>query len=244
MFAALQSEEAAQLYARLGIPQEQILVSGNVKYDALNEHPVCTLTNTRPLAAWQGAPLLVAGSTHPAEETMLLRAANDILKTGTKIVFAPRHLERREEIRRTLEQSGLRFVMLSEQLPPKDTVIVCADVMGQLGYLYSLAALTFVGGSVVARGAHNLLEPAILGKTVLFGKYFFNTPDTAQALLESGGGILVSETNFKERILRLLNDPQELENTGDKARQTALRFKGATDKIMQRVTNYEQRKTA
>ncbi|MBR5151497.1 MAG: hypothetical protein IKW71_01540, partial [Elusimicrobiaceae bacterium] len=75
------------------------------------------------------------------------------------------------------------------------------------------------------------------------GKYFYNTPDTARALLESGGGVLVNEFNFKQTIVRLLADPAQLDNMNQKARQTALSFKGATDKIRGVVENYEHRKT-
>ena len=93
------------------------------------------------------------------------------------------------------------------------------------------------------RGAHNLLEPAILGKMVLFGKYFYNTPDTARALLENGGGVLVNEINFKETVLRLMADPEQRDNMNQKARLTALSFKGATDKIRSLVEHYEHTTT-
>ncbi len=245
-FAALQNQEAARLYQNLGLEAAHIHVCGNVKYDTLSDKPA-KLPQVHQLIAdlgWQGSPIFVLGSTHPAEETMLLRAAADILKTGTKIIFAPRHLERKAEIARTLQQSGLHFAFLSQPPFDKNTEVLCADALGWLQSLYACATVTFVGGSVVPKGAHNLLEPAILGKTVLFGKYFFNTPDTANALLTSGGGVLVNQTNFKETVLRLLADPEQLENMDDKARQTALKFKGATERIMGVITTYEQHETA
>ena len=115
--------------------------------------------------------------------------------------------------------------------------------MGFLQSLYACASLAFVGGSIAPRGAHNLLEPAILEKTVLFGKSFYNTPDTAHALLSSGGGVLVDENNFKSTVLRLCKDSAGLENMAAKARQTALSFKGATQKIMGAVKDYERKTT-
>ena len=172
---------------------------------------------------------------------MLFRSAPDIIKTGAKIIFAPRHLERKPEIETALRQSGLHYGFISTGKFDKNTDILCADVMGLLQSLYACASLTFVGGSVVPRGAHNLLEPAILSKTVLFGRYFYNAPLTAQSLLESGGGVLVNETNFKETVLRLLADPAQLENMSEKARKTALSFKGATNRIMEVVNNYERK---
>ncbi len=244
-FAALQTKDAAARYASLGLDENKIFVCGNVKYDTLNDHPARTAQVNQILTdlGWGGSPILVCGSTHPTEETMLLRAAPDLIKKGIKIIFAPRHLERKAEIEVALRQSGLHYAFVSQGKLEKGTDILCADVMGLLQSLYACAALTFVGGSVEPRGAHNLLEPAILSKTVLFGKYFYNAPLTAQALLESAGGVLVDESNFKQTVLRLLADPAQLENMSEKARKAALSFKGATDKIMEVVQNYE-RKTA
>lgn len=243
-FAAVQSKDAVKRYERLGIAPEKIHLCGNVKYDTLSDTPG-KVDQVRQLLGQLGwtSPILVLGSTHPQEETMLFRAAPDLLKTGTKIIFAPRHLERKSEIEHTLRQNGLHYAFMSQESFDKNTDILCADTMGMLQSLYACATLTFVGGSVAPRGAHNLLEPAILGKTVLFGKYFYNTPDTARALLERGGGVLVNETNFKETVLRLLADPEQLDNMNQKARQTALSFKGATQKIRELIENYEHRKT-
>lgn len=242
-FAALQTQEAACLYEKLGMDKTKIFVCGNVKYDTLNDNPgkVGEVEKMLTSLGWNGRQILVLGSTHPAEETMLFRAAPDIIKTGAKIIFAPRHLERKPEIETALRQSGLHYGFISTGKFDKNTDILCADVMGLLQSLYACASLTFVGGSVVPRGAHNLLEPAILSKTVLFGRYFYNAPLTAQSLLESGGGVLVNETNFKETVLRLLADPAQLENMSEKARKTALSFKGATNRIMEVVNNYERK---
>lgn len=242
-FAALQTQEAACHYEKLGMDKTKIFVCGNVKYDTLNDNPAKVGEVEKMLTSlgWNGRKILVLGSTHPAEETMLFRSAPDIIKTGAKIIFAPRHLERKPEIETALRQSGLHYGFISTGKFDKNTDILCADVMGLLQSLYACASLTFVGGSVVPRGAHNLLEPAILSKTVLFGRYFYNAPLTAQSLLENGGGVLVNETNFKETVLRLLADPAQLENMSEKARKTALSFKGATNRIMEVVNNYERK---
>ncbi len=244
-FAALQNKEAAERYEKLGIAASKIHICGNVKYDTLSDTPT-HLDQVQKLLeelGWQGKPIFVLGSTHPAEEVLLLRTAPDILKTGTKIIFAPRHLERKPEIEQALRQSGLHFAFTSQGAFDKNIDVLCVDKMGLLLSLYAFATLTFVGGSIAPRGAHNLLEPALLGKTVLFGKHFYNTPDTAQALLEQGGGVLVNETNFKETVIRLLSDPEQLDNMNQKARKIALSFKGATDKIRGVVEQYEHRKT-
>ena len=243
-FAALQSQEDAARYENF-MPKEKIFVCGNVKYDTLSDQPA-RLKEVHELLhtlGWNGKPIFVLGSTHPQEETLLLRAAPDFIKAGIKIIFAPRHLERKPEIAQALRQRGIPFAFLSEVKPDKNAEIVCADVMGLLQSLYACASLCFVGGSIAPRGTHNLLEPAILGKTILFGKHFYNTPLVAQALLERGGGVLVDETNFKQSVLRLIADRSQLDNMAVKARETALSFKGATDKITEVVKNYERKTT-
>jgi len=242
-FAALQDNDAAARYAGLGIKKENIFVCGNVKYDTLNDQPAKIKEVEKIFTAlgWNKNKILVMGSTHPQEETMLLRAAQELIKKGVKIVFAPRHLERMPEITDALRQSGLKYALVSENKFNKKIDVLCVDVMGLLSSVYAKATLTFVGGSVAPRGAHNLLEPAILSKTVLFGKYFYNAPLTAEALLECGGGVLVNENNFKETVLRLLADSAHLENMSGKARTAALGFKGATNKIMEVVKAYEQK---
>ncbi len=239
-FAALQSIDDSRRYHLLGLPPQNASVCGNVKYDTLSDSPA-RVPEARALIkklGWDKNDILVCGSTHPLEEEILLAAAPELIKKGVKIIFAPRHLERGEEIKRNLHESGLKYGLMSQNSASCD--ILCADQMGFLQSLYACAALTFVGGSIAPRGAHNLLEPAVLGKTVLFGRSFHNTPDTAHALLSRGGGVLVDETNFKHTVLRLLADKTQLLDMNEKARKTALGFKGATDKIMKVVENYER----
>ncbi len=242
---AMQDADAAKRYASLGMPEEKIVVCGNVKYDTLSDQP-SKLKEVNALIkklGWKERQILVCGSTHPLEEELILKAAPSWAEAGIKIIFAPRHLERVTEIKETWQKQNLPFALLSEKKFPKDTAVLCADTMGFLQSLYACASLAFVGGSIAPRGAHNLLEPAILEKTVLFGKSFYNTPDTAHALLACGGGVLVDTTNLKATVLRLCKDPAGLENMAAKARQTALSFKGATQNIMGAVKDYERKTT-
>lgn len=243
--ATLQEEAAAQRYGSLGLPKERIYVCGNIKYDTLSDRPV-RLPQAQELIkqlGWENDFVLVCGSTHPVEEELILKALPVWNKQGIKVVFAPRHLERREEIKARLQKQPLAYGFVSQGNFPANCAIVCADEMGFLQALYVCANLTFVGGSIAPRGAHNLLEPAILKKTVLFGPSFYNTPDTAQALLSCGGGVLVNRENLQETVLRLKREPAVLENMAEKARQTALDFKGATQKIIDAVKNYERTTT-
>ena len=240
--AAMQDDASAQRYISLGVPEKNIKVCGNIKYDTLNDKPA-RIEEAEQLIkrlGWSASPILVCGSTHPLEEELILKALPVWAKQNIKVIFAPRHLERKDEIRTILAKQPLAYGFLSAQAWPENCVILCADTMGMLQSLYAVATLTFVGGSIAPRGAHNLLEPAILNKAVLFGKSFFNTPDTAQALLSCGGGVLVEENDLQDTVSRLIRDTAALENMAAKARQAALGFKGATQKIMELVNNYER----
>lgn len=241
--ACMQDADAAARYKALGLPRERMHICGNVKYDTLNDSP-SKLPEAEDLLkrlGWQNAPVLVCGSTHPLEEELILKAAPAWAEAGIKIIFAPRHLERREEIKAALAAQPLAYGFVSDKKFPKNCVLLCADVMGLLQSLYAVGRMAFVGGSIAPRGAHNLLEPAVLGKTVLFGKSFHHTPDVAHALLASGGGVLVDEKNLERTVLRLFKDPSALENMAAKARLTALSFKGATQKTMEAVNHYERK---
>ncbi|MBO7238669.1 MAG: hypothetical protein J6U96_05290 [Elusimicrobiaceae bacterium] len=243
--AAMQDESAKERYISLGVPAEKISVCGNIKYDTLNDTPahVEEVQQLIKKLGWETSPILVCGSTHPLEEELILKALPVWAAQGIKVIFAPRHLERKDEIRATLCKQPLAYAFLSDKTFPTNCTVLCVDTMGMLQSLYAVATLTFVGGSIAPRGAHNLLEPAILNKVVLFGKSFYNTPDTAHALLACGGGVLVDENDLQDTVCRLMKDPATLENMAAKARQAALGFKGATNKIMELIENYERKTT-
>jgi len=244
-WAAMQDQDGAVRYQSLGLPAERTFICGNVKYDTLSDKPA-RLAEAKQLIkqlGWEKDFVLVCGSTHPAEEELILKALPEWAAADIKVIFAPRHLERCAEIKNRLAEQSLPYGFLSEGKYPSSCALLCADTMGMLQSLYAVGRLAFVGGSIAPRGAHNLLEPAILQKVVLFGKSFYNTPDTAHALLLSGGGILVDELNLKDTVLRLCKDEAALDNMAAKARQTALSFKGATQKIMEVVKTYERKTT-
>ncbi|MBO7605408.1 MAG: hypothetical protein J6S61_02950, partial [Elusimicrobiaceae bacterium] len=147
---------------------------------------------------------------------------------------APRQLERIKQIRENLKKTKFQFAFLSNlAYPPVETQILVADTMGLLGALYKVGTLAFVGGSIVKKGGHNFLEAAILKKPVFFGKHYYHTPDVAKALLKSGGGILVSKTNFSRELKKYLNDEALLNKSAQAALDSAISFKGATAKTLE-----------
>jgi len=232
-FICAQTEEIKKRYISLGANEQQVFACGNIKYDALNENPA-RAEEAKELInklSWQNSQIMVCGSTHNIEEEIIISAARKL--KNVKFIIAPRHLERVKQLKESLQKSGLNFTFLSDLQNTKDAQILVADTMGFLGALYKAGTMTFVGGSIIKKGGHNLLEPAILKKPVLFGKYYYNAPDVAVKLLETGGGILVNTTNFDKELNKYLSDEVLLNKAAQAAFETAKKFQGATEKTLE-----------
>lgn len=233
-FICAQSEEIKKRYISLGASKNKVFACGNIKYDALTENPN-RLEEVKEIInklGWQNSKIVVCGSTHELEENIIFDSAKTL--KDVKFIIAPRHLERVKHIKETLAKTNFKYSFLSTLDQTKgDVQILIADTMGILGALYKIGTLAFVGGSIVKRGGHNFLEAAILEKPVLFGKYYYNAPDVAKALLKSGGGILVNKTNFSKELSKYLNDEALLKTSAQAALNAALSFKGATLKSLE-----------
>lgn len=232
-FICAQTDEIKKRYIALGAREENVFACGNIKYDSLKETPnrfeeAQDIINK---LSWQNAQIVVCGSTHALEEKIILSSASTL--KNVKFIIAPRHLERVKQIKSLLDKTNFKYTLLSDFKPQQDTQILIADTMGLLGALYNVGSITFVGGSMIKKGGHNFLEPAILRKPVLFGKYYYNTPGVATKLLKSGGGILVNKTNFNKELSKYLSDEILLNKAAQAALDTAKSFKGATEKSLE-----------
>jgi 3-deoxy-D-manno-octulosonic-acid transferase len=234
----VQEEEYARRLAGLGVPAGRVRVLGNLKYDGAPAGPVDP-SATRRLLAWEGAPVLVAGCTHPGEEEAALgawaavRGAAAPGGRGLRLVLAPRHIERAREVAGLAASRGA--ARLWSQVrdgsggagPPVEVLVV--DVIGELDRFYAAADVVFVGGSLIPRGGHNLLEPARAGKPVLFGPHTFNFEAIARHLLERGAGVRVDGPEaLAAEAERLLADPEARRILGERARAAAAELSGAT----------------
>lgn len=188
----MQTGADAERLKRLGADPSKIHIVGNMKFDGMmTELDSEKIGELRRTAAADGAPLFVAGSTHPGEEEIMLGTL-DALKAeypGMRLVIAPRHIERSPEVMELCRGAGRDVELRSERGPdrPCGGDIVVWDTIGELRYLYSLAAACFVGGSLIRRGGHNILEPAACGKAAFYGPHMANFKASVDAL-ESGGG--------------------------------------------------------
>jgi len=233
-----QTEEDALRYLALGLAPDKITVTGNIKYDLLERKPAAASALAPVFASFapQGSRLLVCGSTHPAEEELLAASFGKLRESvsGFKLAIAPRHLERLDQTESLLESAGIKTTRLSraagQDISRADCLLI--DTMGQLSACYAFASLCFIGGTIAKKGGHNMLEAAILGKPLLTGPHYYNTPEVAEKLLRDGGAVLFSAEDFSETAGQLLNSAEKLSMAGENALKTAETFTGATDKTL------------
>jgi len=238
----VQSEESARRLIELGADPARVSVTGSLKFDSL-ELPAPTAhgrPRDRVLRFFQLPPsrtVLVAGSTLRGEEAFVLRAFARIKTSmpGALLILAPRQPERFVEVERLAREAGFATVRRSE-LPidaePRAEVVVL-DTIGELAQLYQLATAVFVGGSLVDHGGHNILEPAIFGKPIVFGPYMHNFKEIAEAFVANDAAIqLASERELDETLVGLVTDPVRRARLGAAARALVAANRGAKTKTL------------
>ncbi|UCG39196.1 MAG: 3-deoxy-D-manno-octulosonic acid transferase [bacterium] len=231
----MQSEEDASRIIRIGARPGSVEVTGNTKYDRLPLHvPI-----PEAVRAWaRKGFLLVAGSTHNGEESILL----DLLKAqgegDLRLALVPRHPERFDEVASLLRRRGVPFTRYSETASggePSGNVLL-VDAMGVLDGFYEMGDLAFVGGSLVPVGGHNLLEPAMHGVPVLTGPHVQNFRDIAALLIEKGGCTVVEDADSLSRAVRdLRNRPADLKEMGASAKGASSEATGASGRNVARI---------
>jgi 3-deoxy-D-manno-octulosonic-acid transferase len=238
----MQSEESARRLIDLGADPARVTVTGSLKFDSL-EIPTPTShgkPRDRVLRFFRlsaNRPVIVAGSTMRGEETAILRAFARVKTTmvSAMLVLAPRQPERFGEVERMAREAGFVATRRSE-LPidaePRADVVVL-DSMGELAQLYQLATAVFVGGSLVDHGGHNILEPAVFGKPIVFGPHMQNFGEIADAFVTNGAAVQVqTERELDEVLLGLLSDPVRRARLGAAARALVEANRGAKEKTL------------
>jgi 3-deoxy-D-manno-octulosonic-acid transferase len=238
----VQGEESARRLIDLGASQSSITVTGSLKFESLHTTPTPGRGPDRVLRFFRIAPnrpVLVAGSTMKGEEELVVRAFNRFRATaaGTNalLVLAPRHPERFADAERICRHEGLSTARRSElpidAEPRVDAVVL--DTIGELAQLYQIATAVFVGGSLVPSGGHNILEPAVYGKPIVFGPYMENFSEIAEAFVTNGAAVQVqSERELEDAVLSLMNDPVRRARLGAAARALVDANRGARDKTL------------
>jgi 3-deoxy-D-manno-octulosonic-acid transferase len=236
----MQSEESARRLIDLGADASRVTVTGSLKFDSLETPTATPHARPRLLRFFRmspSRPVIVAGSTFRGEEAAVLRALSRVKKTmpAAVAILAPRQPERFPEAERIARDAGFATIRRSE-LPidaePRADVIVL-DSIGELAQLYQLATVVFVGGSLVDHGGHNILEPAVVGKPIVFGPHMQNFKEIAELFVANGAAVCVqSERELDDELLALLTDPVRRAGMGAAARALVEANRGAKEKTL------------
>ena len=228
-------EEDAHRIRKMGAPPQRIEVNGNAKYDIrISAAEVKEEKALRDLLALRGGEdVLIAGSTRAGEEEILLDVFRELRKAYPPMVLiiAPRHIRRVPVIEALLQKEGFAFDKRTHLAGPDVTrraSIVILDTFGELFKFYSLATITFCGGSLVPLGGQNPLEAAIWGKPVFYGPSMEDFSHSKKLLEEAGAGFEVQDgKDLAAKALWFLQHREALEASGKKAQQAMERHRGA-----------------
>jgi 3-deoxy-D-manno-octulosonic-acid transferase len=244
LICAQSEQDSRRFKDALGASAEIIRVTGNMKFDI----PIPELRDSagfalrKDMAMYPQDKLLVCGSTRPGEEITILVAYKKLLRefSGLKLVLAPRHPERSREVSLLASKSGFNGVLVS-RLPYECAAcltqpVFILDTIGNLLEFYKIADIVFVGGSLVSLGGHNILEPALFSKPVIFGPHMFNFRDISSLFREEKAGIMVNDgKELCEAVAGLLNSPHDARVLGERAAELIRKNRGATSRNLAEI---------
>jgi 3-deoxy-D-manno-octulosonic-acid transferase len=227
----MQGEAHAERARVIGAPPERVRVTGNIKYDAPAAGGAPSAGMTALLGA-ATAPLWVAGSTMAGEEELVLRAFAEARPAvpALRLLIAPRHPERADDVASLAERAGHRVARRSRLGTSawEGGDVLVLDTMGELAQAYPFATVVFVGGSLVPTGGHNVLEPALAGRAVIVGPHMENFQEIADEFRAAGALVQVAAAaELGPALARLLRDPEERERLGAGAKALVERSRGA-----------------
>lgn len=232
-----QSDEDARRLVQIGAPAERVHVSGNLKFEVkLPAKSDIVGQFSDAIQREDIGPVIVAGSTLDGEETMLLEMFRSVGTEypGALLVLAPRHPERFSVVADLLTSSGIRYQRRSQWDGRKPIAggVLLLDTIGELAGLYEFAEVTFIGGSLVPRGGHNVLEAAQFGKAILVGPHTENFRDIIDIFRRADALRVVTPQSLTPTVLQLLENHDERAALGQRAFEVMRSQQGATDKTV------------
>jgi 3-deoxy-D-manno-octulosonic-acid transferase len=239
--AVMQSETDAARLRELGMTDEKLYTAGNLKFDAeiAGELKTKTTEIQDRFGLRSNVPLILAASTHAPEEEVVLESIKQL--QPARLIIAPRHPERFNEVATLIQKSGLSWTRRTDPPAADDAnaTVILLDTIGELPATYSLADVVFVGGSIVDKGGHNVLEPAAAGVAVVTGAHTHNfhaivdLMSEAKAIVQlppvENSAAVEELTHVLKNLLTNTNDRKEL---GRRAKQLVTDNQGATERTI------------
>jgi len=248
-WAGLQGEADRNRLIKLGMNPEKAEVTGSIKFDLTL--PESLGEQGKSLRNELGAqrPTWIAASTREGEEQYVLKAHQQILQQipDALLILVPRHPERFNSVARQVESAGFQLVRRSDPRPGPPPLrgreavaeVYLGDTMGEMLLLYAASDVAYVGGSLVPTGSHNMLEPAALGKPVLFGPHRFNFAEISQMLIDQGAAQEVLDADqLAAAVIDLLQNPEKQQQQGRQGQRVVEQNRGALDRLLIGVRKY------
>jgi len=234
--ALMQGRGDAKRLIELGIRASKVKITGNVKFDQSFEESDLTEEFRGRFAVSENSPLIIAASTHAPEESLILQAFKDVWKnsqtTLPRLMIAPRHPERFDEVFELIKKSGFDWVRRSETESPRDKTaeIILLDSIGELRSVYPLAEIVFVGGSLIPHGGQSVLEPAIARNAIVTGFYTTNFADIVGEFLKQEAVVQLPALEEKQASAKLTEVFQELLQDAELRRKLSVNAFGVMQK--------------
>ena len=231
-----QTDEDATRLENIGASAERVRVIGNLKFDIPAPAAPAVVASVRKSIAENGSgPVLVCGSTVEGEEPILLKAFENVLVQHPRavMILAPRHPERFGAVAALLEKMSIRYWRRSlwngESL---NAGVLLLDTIGELSSLYALADIAFVGGSLLPRGGHNIIEPALHGVATVVGTHTENFRDIVRLFQSRDAVRIAGPSDLPLVLMELLNNDAERKALGQRAAETMRSQLGATARTL------------
>jgi 3-deoxy-D-manno-octulosonic-acid transferase len=225
-----QGEEDRRRLIAIGAPAERVQVGGNVKFDLKPAGAAPTVAQLKFAIAGSG-PVLVCGSTVEGEEPIVLRAFDAIRRqySNALMILAPRHPERFQQVADLLAACGMPWWRRSHwDSSPISSGVFLLDTIGELASIYELADIALVGGSLVPRGGHNILEAAQYGAAIVVGPHTVNFRDMVALFLRADAVVVTNADDLPATLLNLLAEENRRHDLGARAREILHANAGAT----------------
>ena len=242
---AAQTMADAERFICLGANNENVSVTGNLKFDISIPHSVNEQAEVLKRYFSVNRPIWMAASTQEGEDKSILDAHNQILKSypAAILIIAPRHPERASQIESLCREQGLLYIKRTEQKPfTENTPVYLLDTLGELQPHYAATQIAFVGGSLVNTGGQNMLEPASLGLAVLSGPHTYNFTEVSEMLSRAGVLQFIHSANeLAKAVCVLFEDANLRHNIGEKGRKVIEANRGNTKRLMELLEPYLSR---
>jgi 3-deoxy-D-manno-octulosonic-acid transferase len=243
----MQSADDTERIINIGADKKKVERTGNLKF----EHEVKDVSSDTVkklkglLNITEDKNIIIAGSTHRGEDEEIIKAYLSVtgaIPEPPILIIAPRHLDRFPEIEDILRRYNLSFIrktMIKKEEASSKCSVILLDTIGELSTFYSIASVVFVGGSLVSVGGHNILEPALYKKPILFGPYMHNFKEIAEGFKNKKAAIEITNSDeMAKEIINILNNPHIGKELGERGFSVVVENRGALEKSVRLIGRF------